>query len=134
MVSNSIHFQNFLNREIQNINQTRQGKTFDEFRPGDTIEVIYRLMQDDIVRQGDQIEWRTQTLTGVCVGKHNNSLSSTFSVRKINDQISSFKRTFLVYSPMIQSVKLIKKGRVRRAKLNYLSKLYGKAARIKERK
>ena len=133
-MSNAINFQNYLNTQIEKIKTLREGKTFDEFRVGDTIEIVYRLMQDDVVKPGDTVEWRTQTLVGLCNRKHKNSFSSTFGVRKIVDQSSSFDRVFMLYSPMIQSIKLVKKGKVRRAKLNYLDKVYGKAARIKERK
>ncbi len=133
-MSNAINFQNYLNTQIKKIKTSRDGKIFSDFRVGDTIEIIYRLMQDDAVKPGDNVEWRTQTLVGLCNRKHNNSFSSTFGIRKIVDQSSSFDRVFMLYSPMIQSIKLVKKGKVRRAKLNYLDKVYGKASRIKERK
>ncbi len=133
-MNNAIDLQNYLNTQIEKTKTLREGKTFDEFRIGDTIEVVYHLMQDDVVRPGDTVEWRTQTLVGICNYKHNNSYSSTFGVRKIVDQSSSFDRIFMLYSPMIQSIKLLRKGKVRRAKLTYLDKVYGKAARIKERK
>jgi large subunit ribosomal protein L19 len=128
------HLKIYLDSQIAKISATREGKRFDEFRPGDTIKITYNLILDDEVIEGEEIEWRTQSLTGVCIGRRRNSLSSTFKVRKIDDQKTSFQRTFMYYSPMIQSIEVIKKGKVRRAKLYYLKDLYGKSTRIKERK
>lgn len=133
-MSNALDFQNYLKGRIEEVKKDREGRIFDDFRPGDTISVVFYIMQEDPVTEGMNVEWRTQKLEGICVGRKNNSLSSTFSVRVIKDPASSFKRTFMFYSPIIHSIKLLRKGKVRRAKLNYLGKLYGKAARIKERK
>ncbi len=128
------HLKLFLDDEIGKILSTREGKKFDEFRPGDTIKVTYNLILDDEVQEGETVDWRTQSITGICVGKKNNSLSSTFKLRKIDDEKTSFQRTFMYYSPMIQSIEVIRKGKVRRAKLYYLKDMYGKSTRIKERK
>lgn len=124
----------YLDSQIEKINIAREGKTFDEFRSGDTIKVTYHLIPDDEGEAGEEIEWRSQSITGVCVRRRSNSFSSSFSVRKIDDQKTSFQRTFMYYSPMIQSIELVRKGKVRRAKLYYLKDLYGKSTRIKERK
>lgn len=128
------HLKIYLDDQISKMIALREGKKFDDFRPGDTIKVTYNLILDDEVMEGEKIEWRTQSLMGVCIGRKSNSLSSTFKVRKIDDQKTSFQRTFMYYSPMIQSIEVIKKGKVRRAKLYYLKDLYGKCTRIKERK
>ena len=110
------HLKVYLDDQLAKIAAIREGKRFDDFRPGDTIKVTYNLILDDEVEEGEVIEWRTQALTGICVGKRRNSLSSTFKVRKIDDQKTSFQRSFMYYSPMIQSIEVIKKGKVRRAK------------------
>jgi large subunit ribosomal protein L19 len=128
------HLKIYLDDQMSKMIALREGKKFDDFRPGDTIKVTYNLILDDEVMEGEEIEWRTQSLMGVCIGRKSNSLSSTFKVRKIDDQKTSFQRTFMYYSPMIQSIEVIKKGKVRRAKLYYLKDLYGKSTRIKERK
>jgi large subunit ribosomal protein L19 len=133
-MSNALDFQNYLNKRIEEVQKDREGKTFDNFQPGDTISVVFYIMQEDPVKEGMTVEWRTQKVEGICVGRKKNSFSSTFSVRVIKEPSCSFKRTFMFYSPIIHSIKLLRKGKVRRAKLNYLDKLYGKAARIKERK
>jgi large subunit ribosomal protein L19 len=96
-----------------------------EFSPGDTIRVNVR------VREGEKE--RIQAFEGVCIAIKNAGMSETFTVRKISGGIG-VERIFPLNSPSIESIELLRRGRVRRAKLYYLRNLRGKAARIKEKR
>jgi len=95
------------------------------FRAGDTVRVNVR------VKEGEKE--RLQAFEGVCLARRGSGISATFTVRKISSGIG-VERIFPVHSPMIASVAVVRRGRVRRAKLYYLRHLTGKATRIKERK
>jgi len=95
-----------------------------QFGPGDTIRVNVR------VREGEKE--RIQAFEGVCIAKKNGGVSETFTVRKVSSGIG-VERIFPIHSPSIESVTLVRSGRVRRAKLYYLRQLRGKAARIREK-
>jgi large subunit ribosomal protein L19 len=95
------------------------------FRAGDTLRVNVR------VREGDKE--RLQAFEGVCIAKRGSGVSQTFTVRKISNGIG-VERIFPVHSPMIAEISVVRRGRVRRAKLYYLRHLTGKATRIKEKK
>src|SRR3954471_22481222 len=95
------------------------------FRAGDTLKVNVR------VREGDKE--RVQAFEGVCIARKGSGVSSTFTVRKISGGIG-VERIFPTHSPMLADVTVIRRGRVRRAKLFYLRELTGKASRIKEKK
>jgi large subunit ribosomal protein L19 len=95
-----------------------------DFRPGDTLRVNVRL------REGGKE--RIQAFEGVCIARKHGGVNETFTVRKISSGIG-VERIFPLHSPMIESINVVRRGRVRRAKLYYLRKLRGKAARIKER-
>ncbi len=95
------------------------------FRAGDTLRVNVR------VREGEKE--RIQAFEGVCIARRGSGVSATFTVRKISNGIG-VERIFPTHSPMIADVKVMRRGRVRRAKLFYLRELTGKATRIKERK
>jgi large subunit ribosomal protein L19 len=95
------------------------------FRAGDTLRVNVR------VREGDKE--RIQAFEGVCIAKRGSGVSETFTVRKISNGIG-VERIFPVHSPMIGEIIVVRRGRVRRAKLYYLRHLTGKATRISERK
>ena len=95
------------------------------FRAGDTLRVNVR------VREGDKE--RLQAFEGVCLGRRGSGVSETFTVRKISNGIG-VERIFPVHSPMLAEIIVVRRGRVRRAKLYYLRHLTGKATRIKERK
>ena len=95
------------------------------FRPGDTLRVNVR------VKEGDKE--RTQAFEGVCIARKGAGVSETFTVRKISNGVG-VERVFPVHSPMIGDLTVVRRGRVRRAKLYYLRHLTGKATRIKERK
>ena len=95
------------------------------FRPGDTVDVNVK------IKEGNNS--RIQTFTGVVIARQGSGLRETFLVRKISFGTGVERRSPL-HSPSIDSIKLVRKGRVRRAKLYYLRKLRGKAARIVERR
>ena len=96
-----------------------------EFRPGDTVRVSVR------VREGEKE--RLQAFEGVCIGRRGAGVSETFTVRKVSSGIG-VERIFPLHSPNLAEIKVVRLGRVRRAKLYYLRKLSGKAARIRERR
>ncbi|HSA55797.1 MAG TPA: 50S ribosomal protein L19 [Gemmatimonadaceae bacterium] len=95
------------------------------FRPGDTLRVNVR------VREGDKE--RLQAFEGVCIARRGSGVSETFTVRKISNGVG-VERIFPVHSPMIADINVVRRGRVRRAKLYYLRHLAGKATRIREKK
>jgi large subunit ribosomal protein L19 len=95
------------------------------FRAGDTLRVAVR------VREGDKE--RLQAFEGVCIARRGSGVSATFTVRKVSNGVG-VERIFPVHSPMLGSVKVVRRGQVRRAKLYYLRNVSGKAARIRERK
>ena len=95
------------------------------FRPGDTVDVNVK------IKEGNNS--RLQAFTGVVIARQGSGLRETFLVRKISFG-TGVERRFPLHSPSIDSIKLVRKGRVRRAKLYYLRKLRGKAARIVERR
>ena len=95
-----------------------------DFGPGDTVIVDVR-----VVEGGKE---RLQKFQGIVLGRKGSDVSASFTVRKISSGIG-VERIFPCHSPNIESVKLLKRGKVRRAKLYYLRNLKGKAARIKER-
>jgi large subunit ribosomal protein L19 len=95
------------------------------FRAGDTLRVNVR------VREGDKE--RLQAFEGVCIARRGGGVSATFTVRKISNGIG-VERIFPLHSPMIGDITVVRRGRVRRAKLYYLRHLTGKATRIREKK
>ena len=94
------------------------------FAPGDTVVVQVK------VKEGDRE--RLQAFEGVVIGKRNRGLNSAFTVRKISHG-EGVERTFQTYSPLVDSIEIKRRGKVRRAKLYYLRALRGKAARIREK-
>jgi large subunit ribosomal protein L19 len=97
------------------------GKTMPDFGPGDTVLVNVK------VKEGDKS--RVQAYEGVCIGRAGSGIGQNFTVRKISYG-EGVERVFPLYAPMIDSVKVVRRGKVRRAKLYYLRGLRGKAARI----
>jgi large subunit ribosomal protein L19 len=95
-----------------------------EFRPGDTVEVNVKIQEGN--------NSRLQAFTGVVIARKGTGLQETFIVRKISFG-TGVERRFPLHSPSIDSIKVVRRGRVRRAKLYYLRALRGKAARIVER-
>jgi large subunit ribosomal protein L19 len=100
-------------------------KDLPPFRPGDTLRVAVR------VKEGDKE--RIQAFEGVCIARRGSGVSETFTVRKISNGVG-VERIFPVHSPMIAEISVLRRGRVRRAKLYYLRHLTGKATRIREKK
>ena len=95
------------------------------FDPGDTVRVMVR------VREGEKE--RLQAFEGVCIARRGGGMDETFTVRKISAGVG-VERIFPLHSPAIAEVALVRKGRVRRAKLYFLRRLAGKAARIREQR
>ena len=109
---------------IDQIDQEQMDRKLPDFSPGDTIVVSIK------VKEGTRE--RLQAFEGVCIGKRNRGLNSAFTVRKLSHG-EGVERTFQSYSPLIESIKVKRRGKVRRAKLYYLRGREGKAARIKEK-
>jgi large subunit ribosomal protein L19 len=100
-------------------------KTVPPFRAGDTLRVNVR------VKEGEKE--RLQAFEGVCIARSGAGVSATFAVRKISNGVG-VERIFPLHSPMLAEIKVVRRGRVRRAKLYYLRDVTGKAARIAEKK
>lgn len=96
-----------------------------EFSPGDTVKVQLK------VHEGDKE--RIQAFEGIVIRRRGDGLRATFTVRKVTYGVG-VERTFPIHSPLLEKIERTRRGRVRRAKLYYLRKLKGKAARITERK
>jgi large subunit ribosomal protein L19 len=109
---------------LQEVTRDQLRADLPDFAPGDTMRVNVR------VREGDKE--RIQAFEGVCIARKGGGVSETFTVRKISSGIG-VERVFPLHSPSLESVTVVRRGRVRRAKLYYLRALRGKAARIKER-
>ena len=113
-----------MSKIIEAIEQEQMNKEFPEFSPGDTVIVQVK------VREGSRE--RLQAFEGVVIAKRNRGLNSSFTVRKISHG-EGVERVFQTYSPLVDSIKVKRRGDVRRAKLYYLRGRTGKAARIKEK-
>ena len=101
------------------------GKEIPDFQPGDTVLVNVKVVEGE--------RSRVQAYEGVCIGRAGAGLNENFTVRKISYG-EGVERVFPLYSPMIDSIKVVRRGKVRRAKLYYLRNLRGKSARIVEKK
>lgn len=110
---------------MQEVTRQQMRDDLPAFNPGDTIRVNVR------VREGDKE--RLQAFEGVCIARKGGGVSETFTVRKISGGIG-VERVFPLHSPSVESIKLVRQGRVRRAKLYYLRALRGKKARIREKR
>jgi large subunit ribosomal protein L19 len=102
----------------------RLGKTIPDFAPGDTVVVNVNVVEGE--------RKRVQAFEGVVIARRNRGLNSSFIVRKISSG-EGVERTFQLYSPLVASIELKRRGDVRRAKLYYLRDRSGKSARIKEK-
>ena len=100
------------------------GKTIPEFGPGDTVIVNVKVVEGE--------RTRVQAYEGVCIGRNGGGIHESFTVRKISYG-EGVERVFPLLAPMIDSIKLVRRGKVRRAKLYYLRGLRGKSARIVEK-
>src|SRR5262252_3732404 len=111
-----------------------RAKALPDFRPGDTLKVNVKVVEvtyDEKAKQNKTRE-RMQAFEGVCIGRQGAGLNENFTVRKISYG-EGVERVFPVHSPLIDSIEVVRRGRVRRAKLYYLRGRRGKAARIPER-
>ena len=113
-------------KEIENeqVAKLTAGKEIPDFQPGDTVIVNVKIVEGE--------RSRVQAYEGVCIGRAGAGLNENFTVRKISYG-EGVERVFLLYSPMIDSIKVVRRGQVRRAKLYYLRGRRGKSARIVER-
>src|SRR6187399_596805 len=108
----------------EQVEKLSAGKNIPDFQPGDTVLVNVKVVEGD--------RSRIQAYEGVCIGRSGGGLNESFTVRKISYG-EGVERVFPLYSPMIDSIKLVRKGKVRRAKLYYLRGRRGKSARIVEK-
>lgn len=120
-------------RALDDVTKDQLRDDIPAFREGDTVRVNVRIVDYKDTKKGVVKTERLQAFEGVVIARHNNGISSTFTVRKISNNVG-VERVFPLHSPMIESIKLVRHGRVRRAKLYYLRALRGKAARIRERR
>jgi large subunit ribosomal protein L19 len=110
---------------LRELEQEQLRQDIPEFAPGDTVRVLYR------VREGEKE--RIQAFEGVCLGRRGGGMQETFTVRKISSGVG-VERIFPLHAPTVKGVEVVRRGRVRRAKLYYLRGLRGKAARIPEKR
>ncbi|MGD0315880.1 MAG: 50S ribosomal protein L19 [Xanthobacteraceae bacterium] len=113
-------------KELENeqVAKLTAGKEIPDFQPGDTVVVNVKIVEGE--------RTRVQAYEGVCIGRAGAGLNENFTVRKISYG-EGVERVFPLYSPMIDSIKVVRRGQVRRAKLYYLRGRRGKSARIVER-
>lgn len=110
---------------VEQVSRSQMRDNIPQFGPGDTLRVNVR------VREGDKE--RIQAFEGICIARKGGGVSETFTVRKVSSGIG-VERIFPVHSPSLESIEVVRRGRVRRAKLYYLRALRGKAARIREKR
>ena len=111
--------------EAENIAKHTAKRAIPDFRPGDTLRVGVKVIEGD--------RTRVQAFEGVCIARANKGVNSNFTVRKISFG-EGVERVFPLYSPSVDSIEVVRKGAVRRAKLYYLRGRRGKSARIAERR
>jgi len=111
--------------EAEQIQKLTEKRAIPEFRPGDTLKVGVKVVEGE--------RTRVQAYEGVCIARSNKGMGSSFTVRKISFG-EGVERVFPLYSPNIDSIDVVRKGAVRRAKLYYLRGRTGKSARIAERR
>lgn len=112
-----------MNPIVRNLEREYMKKEVPDFRPGDTVRVAVRIVEGD--------KERIQNFEGVVIGRHGTGMSETFTVRRVSFGIG-MERIFTLHSPRVESIKVLRHGRVRRAKLFYLRDLSGKKARISD--
>ncbi|WP_283581751.1 50S ribosomal protein L19 [Ligilactobacillus hohenheimensis] len=114
-----------MNPLIKKITESQLRDDIPDFRAGDTVRVYARIVEGS--------RERIQVFEGVVIKRHGEGISETYTVRKMSSGIG-VERTFPVHSPRVDKIEVVRRGRVRRAKLYYLRELHGKAARIPERR
>ena len=110
--------------EKEQYDKLAANKKITDFAPGDTVVVNVKVVEGD--------RTRVQAYEGVCIGRSGSGVNESFTVRKISYG-EGVERVFPILSPMIDSIRVVRRGKVRRAKLYYLRKLRGKSARIVEK-
>jgi large subunit ribosomal protein L19 len=110
---------------VEQVSREQLRDNIPQFGPGDTLRVNVR------VREGEKE--RIQVFEGICIARKGGGVSETFTVRKVSGGIG-VERIFPVHSPSLESIEVVRRGRVRRAKLYYLRELRGKSARIREKR
>src|SRR3974377_1947984 len=110
--------------EKEQVAKLSAGKEIPDFEPGDTLQVNVKVIEGD--------RTRIQAYEGVCIGRSGHGVNENFTVRKISYG-EGVERVFPLYSPMVDSIKVVRRGKVRRAKLYYLRGLRGKSARSVEK-
>lgn len=110
--------------EQEQVKKLTEGRGVPEFGPGDTVRVSVKVVEGE--------RERVQAFEGVCIARKNSGVNSNFTLRKISYG-EGVERIFPLYSPRITAIEVVRRGKVRRAKLYYLRGLTGKAARITER-
>ena len=108
---------------IRAIESEQLKKDLPKFNVGDTLRVMVKVVEGDRERQ--------QAFEGICIAKRNGSIRETFTLRRVSYGIG-VERTFPLHSPRLDKITVLRRGKVRRAKLYYLRNLSGKAAKIKE--
>jgi large subunit ribosomal protein L19 len=108
---------------VDRIGMEQMRKDVPVFKAGDTLKVHVRITEGD--------KQRIQLFQGVCIARHNKGAGSSFMVRKVSNGVG-VERVFPLHAPTVEKIEVLTVGRVRRAKLYYLRKLQGKAARIRE--
>ena len=109
--------------EREQVEKLSAERAVPEFRPGDTVRVMVKVVEGD--------RERVQAFEGVCIARKNAGINSNFTVRKISYG-EGVERVFPLYSPRVSAIEVVRRGSVRRGKLYYLRALRGKAARIAE--
>jgi large subunit ribosomal protein L19 len=112
-------------RRLEQVARENLRDNIPAFAPGDTVRVMVR------VREGEKE--RLQAFEGICIARRGGGVNETFTVRKISAGVG-VERIFPLHAPLIAEIGLLRKGRVRRAKLYFLRRLAGKAARIREKR
>lgn len=120
--------------EAEQMSALRGKKALPEFRPGDTVKVNVKVVDATFDEKSKQMKTRErlQAFEGVCIARSGEGLNESFTVRKLSYG-EGVERVFPTYSPLVDSVHVVRKGKVRRAKLYYLRGRRGKSARITER-
>ena len=120
--------------EAEQMTALRGSKPRPDFRPGDTVKVNVKVVETSFDEKTKQTKTRerVQAFEGVCIARFGQGINESFTVRKISYG-EGVERVFPVYSPLVDSVQVVRKGKVRRAKLYYLRGRRGKSARIVER-
>lgn len=113
-----------INPIIEKITSSQLRSDIPDFRPGDTVRVHALIVEGE--------RERVQLFEGLVIKRRGQGISETYTVRKISNGVG-VERTFPIHTPRVQKIEVLRQGKVRRAKLYYIRKLSGKAARIQER-